>query len=543
MNEEPAISVDMFAQAPRSQRRETVLALAVIVVVGIFFGLPSLPEPFGVDQGIYGYIAERLLDGAVGYRDVFDHKPPGIHAAYATAFSVFGHKMWSVRLLDLLAAVATGSALFLFGVRWIGLRAGLLAGSLYVAYYMAAFDWMSRAQPEAGINLMFAGALALAAGPRTWWRSPAAGFALGIGFWFKPTIVALAPVWIMVLACRPLGEPPDRWKQFRLDLFLAISGAFVFGIMVILLYVVKGAFSEFYEAVFRFNMRYHNRLQLLREWRQIGQAILFIIRPLFALALLLVLAIGIAGVQRRRRPAILGVAWLLLAFATVFWQASTAKSHYALVLPPMVFLASLGLDGAIETMKTITGRQARWRGALLSAVVAGCCLVLLNLYGLSADRWAKFIALAGGDLPREKYYATFWLKGAPGRGGYSVEDLRQIAAYLEEQTTPDQTIFVWGFRPLIAYLAHRRMPTRFVFRYPLTRTNDPRWWAEFLSDLERERPAFFVVVLDDRGRYHPETSKEALESNAALSLFLHSRYELDRTMTDFEIYRLRKTNN
>jgi hypothetical protein len=85
------------------------------------------------------------------------------------------------------------------------------------------------------------------------------------------------------------------------------------------------------------------------------------------------------------------------------------------------------------------------------------------------------------------------------------------------------------------------MPTRFIFRYPLTRTNDPRWWAEFLSALEHSRPAYFVVMLDDRGLYHPETSKEALENNAALSLFLHGRYELDRTMTDFEIYRLRET--
>jgi hypothetical protein len=210
------------------------------------------------------------------------------------------------------------------------------------------------------------------------------------------------------------------------------------------------------------------------------------------------------------------------------------------VLPPMIFLAAVGLEGAIE-LTSLSAENSHKRIVLLAATCLGFCLILVNLSGLSFDRWTKFFLLAGGGLTREKYDATFWPKGAPGRGGYSIADLRQIAAYLEQRTTADQTIYVWGFRPLIAFLAHRRMPTRFSFRYPLTRTNDPRWWAEFLSDLDRSPPAYFVVMLDDRGLYHPETSKEALENNAALHLFLDSRYEFDRTLSDFEIYRLRRT--
>ena len=229
----------------------------------------------------------------------------------------------------------------------------------------------------------------------------------------------------------------------------------------------------------------------------------------------------------------------MLAFATVFWQAGFAKVHYVVVLPPMIFLAAVGLEGAIE-LTSLSAENSHKRIVLLAATCLGFCLILVNLSDLSFERWTKFFLLAGGSLTREKYEATFWPKpkGAPGRGGFSFEDLRRIGAYLEQNTTADQTIYVWGFRPLIAWLAHRRMPTRFVFRYPLTRTNDPRWWAEFLSDLDRAPPAYFVVTLADRGLYHDETSKEALEDNAALRLFLHRRYEPDRTMTDFEIYRL-----
>jgi len=533
-----ALEITAAAQ-PRSPLRQSTLTFGAIVLVGILFGLPSLPEPFGVDQGIYGYIGERLLEGAVDHRDVFDHKPLGIHLAYAVAFALFGHQMWSVRLLDLLAAIATAWGLCTFGRRFVGVRMGLIAGLLYVAYYEGAFDWMSRAQPETWVNLAFVAALALVAGPRSQPRTMAAGVLLGVGFWSKPTILLLAPIWIFVLADRAIREPDDRRKRFQFDLLVAGAGALAIGMVVVVYYAANGALRDLYEAVFLFNVRYHNRFQLLREWRQTGAALLYIIRPLYAAALLALLAMAIAVMQKEWRAVGLGLAWLVLAFATVFWQAGFARSHYVLVLAPMIFLASLGLDGAIKMLTTLSRDDTYRRVASVCVTSVCCCLILVNLAGLSAGRWEKFVMLLNSRLPREKYHATFWLKGAPGRSGYSFQELREIAAYLEEQTTPEQTVYVWGFRPLIAYLAHRHMPTRFIFRYPLTRANNPGWWAEVLSDLDRSPPVFFVVVLDDRGRYQPETSKEALESNAALSLFLHSRYELDRTMADFEIYRLR----
>jgi len=536
-----------------------VLAIAL---VGILAGLPSLPEPFGVDQGIYGYIGERILEGAVDYRDVFDHKPPGIHYAYAAAFALFGHKMSSVRLLDLLAAIATAWCLYALGRRWGGSRLGLICALLYPVFYQAFFDWMSRGQPETWVNLTFLAALVLLSrnSPLRAQRLLAAGLLLGAGFWFKPTLLPLALVCVALPAIRSTGEDasqevgaPSRWRRFEINLLLVLLGSLAVCILVIAVFAARGALRDFYEAVFVFNARYHNRFRLVSGWRQAGSALAFILRPLYALTFLSVLTMALAAAPRtllrnphsslstvrRPRPAVLAFVWLLLAFATVFWQGSFQRSHYVLVLPPLVLLASLGLDGAIGAASALWQDERR-RMMPVAVVALGFCLIAVNLVGLSSDHWTKFLALAGRRLSLDKYYAAFWLKGAPGRGGYSFEDLRQMGAYLEAQTSPDQTVFIWGFRPIIAWLAHRRMPTRFIFRYPLTRTNNPRWWNQFLSDLDRSPPAFFVVACDDRGLYHPETSEEALESNGALSLFLHGRYDLDRTMTDFTIYRLRR---
>jgi len=554
MNKSPtdsANSENVPALKPRSSPWEIVLALAAIAVVGVLFGLPSLPEPFGVDHGIYGYIADRLREGAVDHRDVFDHKPPGIHVVYAAAFALFGHNMWSIRLLDLLAAIVTGWGLYALGRQWGGARMGLWCGLLYPLFYIGGFDWLSRGQPETWVNLLFVLGLALLARPRTRLSLFVAGALLGVGFWFKPTILLLAVLWPILLIRNSMNRGKAQSKALTFDVLAAGGGFAAIVVAVLSYYLFHSALRDLYEAVVVFNTRYHNRLGLVQGWNEIRQAIGFIVRPLFALTLLTLLAVAATVFPASRSSVALGFGWLALAFGTVFWQGSFARSHYVLVLPSMIFLSGVTLDAGIETANALfskmSGRadpdshQATFmrRGGFW-AVFIGFALAAVNLATLSEARWTKFFALTGGRISTEQYCASFWFKGAPGKGGYSFQDLRDIAAYLEAHTTPDQTIFVWGFRPLIAWLAHRRMPTRFIFRYPLTRTADPRWWEQFLADLDRSPPAYFVVVLDDRGFYHPETSKDALESNGALALFLHNRYVLDRTMTDFEIYRLER---
>ena len=527
------------ATRPSRATREIAVGLLAIAAAGIVFAVPSLPEPFGVDQGIYAYIAERLLEGKIDYRDVFDHKPPGIHFAYALAFAVLGHAMRSVWLLDLVAAILTAWGLYGLGRRWVGAQTGLLAGLLYLACYEGFLDHMSRAQPEAWVNLCFVAGLLLTTAARGRFGLFAAGAALGLGFCFKPTIVVLAILCGVVLGERIAREPAGACRRFGFDLAAVVAGAAVTTGVVLLYHGLNGALRDFYEAVWVFNRRYHGDLQLVRGWKQVGQAFGFVLKPLYAPALLAVVGLALGATGKQRRAALFALAWLALAFATIFWQGSFQKGHYALVLPPLVVLAALGIDGAPVRAAERMGDSAHRRAVVLGIGALVFCLFLLNLRDLFLTRIIKFSALAAGRLTREQYYATFPLGGDLRRGGYSFEDARQIAAFIETQTAPGDPIYVWGYRPLIAWLARRAMPTRYCFRYPLTRTGFAHWWSEFLSDLDRSPPVFFVVATQDRGLYHPETSREALERNYALNRFLKDRYTLDHATAHFEIYRLR----
>lgn len=62
---------------------------------------------------------EWALRGKIPYRDVFDHKTPGIYVLHALSVKVFGEVMWGIRVIDLLGVVATA-----FVVAWLAAAPG-----------------------------------------------------------------------------------------------------------------------------------------------------------------------------------------------------------------------------------------------------------------------------------------------------------------------------------------------------------------------------------------------------------------------------------
>src|SRR6188474_3424762 len=65
--------------------------------------IPSLVQPAGGDQFLYSYVAERVLDGGVPYRDAFEQKPPGVFGVYALMWGLWPSES-VVAAADLIAA-------------------------------------------------------------------------------------------------------------------------------------------------------------------------------------------------------------------------------------------------------------------------------------------------------------------------------------------------------------------------------------------------------------------------------------------------------
>ena len=80
----------------RSRERTSVMELSILflIMVGVFIlRFPTLLQPWGADQGVYGYIASEMLEGKVPYRDMYTSTGYGVFFTYAALFKLFGNNM------------------------------------------------------------------------------------------------------------------------------------------------------------------------------------------------------------------------------------------------------------------------------------------------------------------------------------------------------------------------------------------------------------------------------------------------------------------
>ena len=92
------LAVSLTPETDCGKSRPVKAGSIAIVLIGILVGLPSLAYPYGRDQGIFGVVANSILEGGLPYRDVFDIKPPAIFYTYAVIQTVFGSGASALRL-------------------------------------------------------------------------------------------------------------------------------------------------------------------------------------------------------------------------------------------------------------------------------------------------------------------------------------------------------------------------------------------------------------------------------------------------------------
>ena len=124
-----------------------------------------------------------------------------------------------------------------------------------------------------------------------------------------------------------------------------------------------------------------------------------------------------------------------------------------------------------------------------------------------------------------------------------------VAQYLRANTSPGETVQVWGYESLVYYLAERGAASRFQASPPLVmrvpgEEMTPRqlgWRREFMLDVTRRTPRFVLVVREDDWWWAPErkTSEELLDSFPEWKSFIEANYAIDKTIGRFLVYRWR----
>ena len=435
--------------------RVGVVAVALLVVVAVAVLLPNHPsgrDP-AEDAGVFFYAAQRLLDGGAPYRDIWDHKPPGVYFIDAVGIALAGRTgVWLTQVAFLVAAVLLGyralrrefgaPAAFVGSLAWLAALPRLFleyGQTSFVEFYALPFQF---------------GALLLATAPLT--RSRALGIgALGAAaLLLKPTLIGVLVAIGIVALLRLRGRAAA-------PLVLIAVGGIVPLALVVAWAAARGVLGDMIDQALVYNRAYAAFAPLSERIDAILSGLRLTLPS--GLAIVAVVAWLYAAAARRFAPALLAVA--LVAFPIELALSTWGRGyHYYFIawLPSMAVLAAF----AVSEVKRIAPQRIALP-ALALAVLAMCVFpaLLVTRLALTADE---------------------------GRA-------RSAAAYIAANTRPDDTVLVWGSHTEVLFLAGRRSPTRYAYQYAALATRGYATAArveEFLADLQGARPA---LILDASG--------------------------------------------
>ncbi|HVN38825.1 MAG TPA: hypothetical protein VMW19_11725 [Myxococcota bacterium] len=457
---------------------------------------------FGLDQGIYGVVADAMLRGGAPYRDAWDFKPPGVYFVFALARGLFGHQMASVRILEAASLISLLPAFVALSRRFAG---GALPGLLGFALAVSGHVWLGSwhtAQPESFGGVLLVYALLLATGSPRRARERDLAFA-GSGALYALAALMKPPLGGGILVSAGFavhaawqGAPREARRRAALRVLAAFAvGGAVPVLLVLGYFAAKGALPALADALFVFapaytSLNYQPGSLRIFPFRAF-EFLLFRFSLLHPVGLALLFALPpLAPREREGRAHLLGV----IAFGVigVGLQGRFFVYHYAGALPLVALLAGWGL-----WKLTRIGRSY----ALGTAGIALLILLLAN----ANDRGNP---LPGGFLTRVRTFDD---------GHARNEAVRRVASWVAAHTREGDRIYVWGFEPLVYDLAGRLPASHYIYnaaqRAPWSRAKAR---GELMQELRGAPPA---AVLVEHGDLHPGTAGSDVDSATELEHF------------------------
>jgi hypothetical protein len=300
---------------------------------------------------------------------------------------------------------------------------------------------------------------------------------------------------------------------------------------------MKGALSDFIYTLFVYDAaHFRSALKLNFEYPHLTFAG-FIRRYLF-LIIPALLSLLIKTNRRMRSENVLLYCWVFAVIFAFFVQARYFHYH---MLPVIVPLALLGPQGFLSL----------WSHPALNTRF---CFIKAKILLISAVTLFLFIAIyphilltynftksvLNGNMTTEFYGRYF-----TGRDGFSLGTITEAAQFIKKNTKKENSIFVWGFQPLLYFLSERQAPTRFFFNSPLVAPFNRKkneWREEVLADLKKNSP-YYIIVSEEDEMVNTIMCGINLDSRTILGefpellLLLKKQYVIEQTINNLLLYR------
>ena len=480
-------------------RAAFVVVVAAFGLLAVVLVVLSLHWPLIQEAPVMHYIAWRIGEGDVPYRDLYDINQPGVYVLHLALLRTLGAGDGAWRAFDLGWLALTSAALGLLASRW-GAVAAAGAALAFAAYHVAGGAWQAGQRDFLLCVFLIAGAVGIVRwleGRGGAWSLAAGGLALGAGIGIKPYAVLFAAALgvIVVVAAARRGNAVDALRSI---------GAYAAGIAIVpaalgIWLALAGGLRAWVDIIFGYALPVYGHLGRSAPWlghRWLGW---------WPLGLAAVGSL-VAAVATRRADARHLVAAVGLGYGLVHYVAQSKGSEYHLY-PLAAFVCVLAFSALAPSFAS----ERAWLGVPLVVALAAA-LVLLTTKGLEAS-----------DAP--------WIWDKERRVRVLADDLRR-------GVQPGDTVQVLDIADGGLHALLRlglRQPTRFVydifFFYEANRPVVRAMRDEFMAALEARPPRFIVLM-----RGWPSGDYDRIRYFPALAELLARRYDVVVTREGHRLY-------
>lgn len=517
------------------------LVLLGLVLLVLLPASPRLQQLPSWDSGVFMYTGWRVTQGAVPYRDVWDHKPPLIYVIDAVGVLLGGSSRWGIWLVEVVFLLCAAWLLFDLVRRAFGALTGWYAVCAVLVNALLAMDG-GNYTTEYALPLQMAMLWLIATAPRepfSMRRMFGLGVLSGLLFWLKQNDIGIPLALGLYLVLQFIFLPQKRATLAGLGAML--GGAAGVSFLVILPLTLGNALPEFWDTNFVFNFLYIDE-----TWFDRFLTLRYIPVILPAMGLLLAATMGwLVGAitfaldawgrtaifqHWQARIALLrGTLTLEPGAALTTSQVSRLLAIALLALPIELVLVSISgnpFDHYFLALLPVFAILAAFafRGVLVGLERVGLQARALDLFG-----WVLILVLVA--------FAAENVQGLLQR--ISSRQENAIVQFLRANTAPTDGVYIWGPESRVLFLAQRQAPTRFVYPTPLVRHDyaNNAYVEEFMTALTTHPPRWLIDP--NPGKHslfnfpvHAENTPAEVES-------LLARYQ-ERTVIDgWEIYELR----
>jgi len=455
--------------------------ISALVLLVVLFGVIRwrlAQIPLERDEGEYAYAGQLMLQHIPPYKFAYNMKLPGTYAAYAALMAIFGETPQGIHIGVLLINAFTVTLIYLLASRLSGSTGGIVAAATYglLSTHQTTLGFAGHATHFVTI-FAIAGLIVLL---RSIQRESLlllflSGILFGLAFLMKQPGVFFGMFAFIYLVFCYLKRPVSDWARAAKFSGIFVAGCAVPFALTCLILWRAGVFSNFWFWTFSYARQYSSLVTLKDGW----DLFTFNFLPMFYAAPVLWI-VGVIGSSvfvwhaPVRRHAVLIIGLLAFSFLAVSSGLYFRTHYFIMLLPALSLLAAIAVASAESALKE--NHVKPWlRGLPLIVFFLG--------WGWAIVKNATFyFQLTPVQACHVVYKNSPFIEAIP------------VAQYLQQHTSPSDTLAVLGSEPEIFFYAHRMSASGYIYVYALME-NQPYWQRmqkQMIDEIETNRPAYLI---------------------------------------------------